>query len=130
MVWRVAFNRWTGYGCKRLAVSLLAVNRPWIVGNNLAGNVIGRVATLEGYCCRVVWLNSLVVFVNVVNRFRNRLLIRIFVGCARVRRAMLEVNFIGWRADTKLSTWLEAVRYQNVAVAFKLLDAFSRAVWE
>ena len=103
-----SFNRWTGYGCKRLAVSLLAVNRPWIVGNNLAGNVIGRVATLEGYCCRVVWLNSLVVFVNVVNRFRNRLLIRIFVGCARVRRAMLEVNFIGWRADTKLSTWLEA----------------------
>ena len=101
MVWRVAFNRWTSYSCKRLAVSLLAVNRPWIVGNNLAGNAIGRVATLEGYCCRVVWLNSLVVFVNVVNRFRNRLLIRIFVGCARVCRAMLEVNFIGWRADTR-----------------------------
>ena len=128
MVWRVAFNRWTSYSCKRLAVSLLAVNRPWIVGNNLAGNVIGRVATLECYCCRVVWLNSLVVFVNVVNRFRNRLLIRIFVGCARVCRAMLEVNFIGWRADTKLSTWLEAIRYQNVAIAFELLDAFSRAV--
>ena len=63
-----------------------------------------------------------------MNRFRNRLLLCIFVGCIGVRRAMLEVNFIGWRADTKLSTWLEAVRYQNVAVAFVLLDAFSRAV--
>ena len=64
-----------------------------------------------------------------MDRFRNNLLFSILVGCISVRRAMLEVNFISWRADTKLSTWLEAIRYQNVAIAFKLLDAFSRAVW-
>lgn len=54
VVWRVAFNRWTGYGSECLTVSLLTINRPWIIGNNLAGNVIGRVAAFEGYCCRVV----------------------------------------------------------------------------
>ena len=70
----------------------------------------------------------MIVFVNVVNCFRNNLLFSILVGCIGVRRAMLEVNFISWRADTKLSTWLEAIRYQNVAIAFELLDAFSRAV--
>ena len=129
MVWRVTFDCWARYGSKCLTVSLITINRPWIVGNNLAGNVIGRVAALEGYCCRGVWLNGLVVFVNVVNRFRNRLLFSILVGCIGMRHAMLEVNFIGWRANTELSTWLKAVRYQNVAVAFVLLDAFSRAVW-
>ena len=46
---RVASNDWTLNGTKRLG-SLC----PVIVGNNLARNVIGRVATLEVNRCRVI----------------------------------------------------------------------------
>ena len=87
MVWRVAFNGWTLYETK-----LLAGYHPWIVGNNLMRNVVSRVAALKVNRWRVVCLSSLVVFVNVVNRFRNNLLFSILVGCIGMRHAMLQID--------------------------------------
>ena len=49
LISRVASNCRTLNSIKRLVISLLTINRPWIVGNNLTRNFVSRVATLKGY---------------------------------------------------------------------------------
>ena len=74
LVSRVASNDWTLNGTKRLG-SLC----PVIVGNNLARNVVSRVAAFEVNRCIIVSSCRLIsvdpIFVDVVNRFVDGLLI-------------------------------------------------------
>ena len=79
LIGRVTSNDWTLDGIKRLAVGLLAINRPRIIGNNLSRNFVSRVAAFEGNRCISVISYRLIsvdpIFVDVVNRFADGLLI-------------------------------------------------------
>ena len=96
LIGRVTSNDWTLDGIKRLAVGLLAINRPRIIGNNLSRNFVSRVAAFEGNRCISVISYRLIsvdpIFVDVVNRFADGLLICLWAGCVSMGRTMLEVD--------------------------------------
>ena len=96
LIGRVTSNDWTLDGIKRLAVGLLAINRPRIIGNNLSRNFVSRVAAFEGNRCISVISYRLIsvdpIFVDVVNRFADGLLICLWASCVSMGRIMLEVD--------------------------------------
>ena len=134
---RVASNDWTLDGIKRLAVGLLAINRPRIIGNNLSRNFVSRVAAFEGNrfisvsSCLLISVDP--IFVDVVNRFADGILIGMIISCIGVRRAMLQIDrkllwlnviivirCIGWESQFSF------ILIQNVALLYQISQRLVR----